>query len=494
MKCLPVVATTLLLAGCMVGPDYKQPDAPVSVAYKELSPGWKISTPADTMDKGAWWLVFNDPLLDKLESEVNVSNQTLKEFAAAYREAQDVVQAARGQLFPVITLDANGTRSKSGIGSFGGGSSVAGFGQSTSARLRSNFSLEANSSWDLDVWGRIRRTIESDVASAQASDADLANARLSAQASLASDYFQLRAADATQALLNDAVAQFNKSLQITLNQYNAGTAARSDVITAQTQVQTTQAQAVGVGVARAQFEHAIAVLTGHPPADLTIAPGTLAKDVPVVPPSVPSTLLERRPDIAAAERQMQEENALIGVAVAAFYPDISLSGLFGYSGTPLGSLISASNQLWSLGASATQSVFQGGTLAAQTAAARAAYDASVATYRQTVLTALQQVEDELSGLRILEQQSAAQAVAVDSARRAVGIALNEYRAGTQAYTTVVVAQTTALSDEETAVTIQQDRLMASVALIEALGGGWNTSQMVKADDLQKGLPFLTNAP
>jgi NodT family efflux transporter outer membrane factor (OMF) lipoprotein len=484
-----------LIAGCMVGPDYKKPDAPVSAAFKELLPGWKVSTPIDTMDKGEWWSIFDDLLLDRLEREVNVSNQTLRQFEAAYREAQDVVLEARGQVFPALTLNGGGSRSQGGTGGFSttGGSGAA-FGSSSTGKLRSNFNLAANASWDLDVWGRIRRTIESDVAGAQASQADLANARLSAQASLASDYFQLRGADAMQALLDDAAAQYTRSLQITLNQYNAGTAARSDVITAQTQLQTTQAQAVGVGVARAQFEHAIAVLTGHPPADLTIDRGTLASDVPVVPPNVPSRLLERRPDIAAAERLMQQENALIGVAIAAYYPDISLSGLFGYTGTPLRSLISAADQVWSLGVSTTQSVFQGGTLVAQTAAARAAYDQSVAVYRQTVLTALQQVEDQLSGLRILEQQAAAQAIAVASARHAVDIALNEYRAGTQAYTAVVVAQATALANEESAVSIQQNRLLASVSLVEALGGGWNTGQLANAEEMQRGLPFLTKPP
>jgi NodT family efflux transporter outer membrane factor (OMF) lipoprotein len=497
MKHLPVAAAlglSMLTGGCMVGPDYKKPDAPVPVAYKEL-PGWKVSAPSDAFDKGAWWSVYDDPVLDRLEREIDVSNQTLKEFEAAYRQAQDVVQEARGQLFPMLTLDAGATRSKGGSGGFSStGGSGSAFGSSSSGKLRTNFNVAPNASWDLDVWGRIRRTIESDVAGAQASEADLANARLSAQASLANDYFQLRAADALQALLDDAVAQYTRSLQITVNQYNAGTAARSDVITAQTQLQTTQAQAIGVGVARAQFEHAIAVLTGHPPGDLTIDRARLANDVPVIPPNVPSRLLERRPDIASAERQMQEANALIGVAIAAYYPDISLSALFGYTGTPLRSLISATNQVWSLGANATQTLFQGGSLVAATAAARAAYDHNVAVYRQTVLTAFQQVEDALSGLRILEQQAAAQAIAVTSARRAVEIALNEYRAGTQAYTAVVVAQTTALSDEESALTIQQNRLLASVSLIEALGGGWDTGQVVSADELQKGLPFLTKPP
>jgi NodT family efflux transporter outer membrane factor (OMF) lipoprotein len=485
---LPVgllAAAIVGVAGCSVGPDYQRPGAPVPAAFKEAPPaGWKLGTPADAMDKGAWWVVYDDPLLDRLEREVNVSNQTLKEAEAAYREAAATVQVARGSLFPTISATP-GVSLENQAGSFSSGGLVSG-GSVASGRagVRTNYSLEANASWDVDVWGRVRRTVESDVAGAQASAADIANARLSAQAALATDFFELRSADALQHLLDDTVAQYRRSLQITQNQYAAGVAARSDVITAQTQLQTTQAQAINVGVARAQYEHAIAVLSGHPPADLTIAPGTLAAAVPVVPAAVPAALLERRPDIAAAERQMAQENALIGVAIAAYYPDVSLTALYGYVGNPIGSLISASNKVWSIGGTAAETVFDGGIRSGQVAQARATYDQSVATYRQTVLTAFQQVEDELSGLRILADEARAEDAAVASARQAVQIALNEYRAGTQPYTTVITAQTTALQDQESALTIQQNRLTASVALIEALGGGWNTGLLPDPDKLR----------
>ena len=470
------LAALLLLSGCMVGPDYQRPGAPVPVAFKEAPPaGWKLGTPLDAIDKGAWWSIYRDPDLDRLEREVDVSNQTLAQAVAAYQEAQAVVQQARGSLFPLISVTP-GVSVENQAGSLSGGGLVNGsssFGQG----VRTNYSLEANASWDVDVWGKIRRTVESDVAGAQASAADIANARLSAQATLAIDYFNLRASDSLQQLLDDTVKQYERSLQITQNQYAAGVAARSDVITAQTLLQTTQAQAINVGVARAQYEHAIAVLTGHPPADLTLSPGALATTIPEIPTTVPAALLERRPDISAAERQMQQQNALIGAAIAAYYPDVSLTALYGYSGNPLGSLIQAANKVWSIGGTATETLFDGGIRSGQVASARAVYAQAVANYRQVVLTAFQGVEDNLSGLRILSEQAKAQDAAVASARQAVQIALNEYQAGTQAYTTVITAQTTALSDEESALSIRQTRLTDSVSLIEALGGGWDTTQL-----------------
>ena len=321
------------------------------------------------------------------------------------------------------------------------------------------------------MWGRIRRQVESDVAAAQVSAADLANATLVAQATLATDYFELRYQDALEKLLTDTVAAYTDALRITQNQYNAGTANPSDVASAQTQLDTTRAELVNVGVLRAQYEHAIAVLTGVAPAELTIQPGVLAADAPVAPGVIPATLLQRRPDVAAAERTMQQQNALIGVQVAAFYPDISLSAVYGYSGSPLGSLIEAANRVWSLGASATETLFEGGLRNSEVAAARAAYDASVATYRQTVLTAFQQVEDQLSNLRILEQQAVATAQAVRSAQRSVQIALNTYRAGTAVYTNVITQQTALLGDQQSALSVQEQRLVASVTLVQALGGG-----------------------
>jgi NodT family efflux transporter outer membrane factor (OMF) lipoprotein len=469
-------AAAAALAACTVGPDYKKPDAIVPATFKEMKGfipvGWKLGEPQAAIDRGAWWSVYNDPVLDGLERQVEVSNQTLKQSAAAYEQARAVVQEARAGLFPTATITPGVTRqssgaesaSSSGSGSFGG-------------RTRTTYSIEGSATWDPDIWGKIRRTIEGDVAAAQVSAADLAAARLSAQATLAIDYFELRSADQLKTLLDDTVAQYKRSLQLTQNQYDVGVAAKSDVITAQAQLLAAQASAVNVGVTRATLEHAIAVLIGRAPADLTIAPTGLPAYVPVVPASVPSALLERRPDIAAAERAMQEQNAQIGVAIAAFYPDLSLTALYGYSGNPLGSLISASNRVWSLGASAAETVFNGGLRSATVAAARATYDGAVANYRQVVLTAFQGVEDQLSTLRILQDQAAIQTEAVKSAQQAVDIALNEYRAGTQAYTTVVTAQATLLQDQETALTILQDRLVASATLIEDLGGGWDVDQL-----------------
>jgi NodT family efflux transporter outer membrane factor (OMF) lipoprotein len=468
-----------LLAGCMVGPDYKRPDPPAApVAFKELA-GWKISQPADAVDKGAWWSIYHDPELDRLERMVEISNQTVKQSEAQYSNAVALVAQARAGLFPTVGLGADVTRSGSGSTgtSSSGLTSSARSSFSGSSRRNTQYSVSGTVSWDLDVWGRIRRQVESSTAAAQVSAADLANAKLSAQATLATDYFDLRAEDALAALLAQTVADDRRALQITENQYRAGTSSSIDYVTALAQLQSTEAQLVAVGVQRQQFEHAIAMLTGHAPADLTIAPAPLAAEVPVLPPGLPSALLERRPDIAAAERVMQQQNALIGVQVAAYYPDISLSALGEYAGFPLAQLFNASNRFWSLGASGAETLFEGGLRAADVAAARATYDASVASYRQTVLTAFQQVEDALSNLRILEQQARAEAVAVNSARRAVTATLNAYRAGTIAYTSVITQQALLLSDQQAALSVQQSRLVASVALIEALGGGWSSTDL-----------------
>jgi NodT family efflux transporter outer membrane factor (OMF) lipoprotein len=482
-RCFALVLS-LTTAGCMVGPDYRKPEAPPSTGFKELS-GWKATQPADAIDKGAWWSVYHDPELDRLEQMVVVSNQTVKQFEAQYRNAVALVAEANAGLFPTVGLSASVTRSGSGGGSSSFGSSSAGSGStsgssfSSGSRSRSGtqYSLSGSIDWDLDVWGRIRRQVESSAAGAQVSAADLANATLSAQATLATDYFDLRAEDSLEQLLRETVDAYRRALQITQNQYRSGIVASTDVVTAQAQLQSTEAQLVGVGVQRQQFEHAIAVLTGHAPSDLTIAPAPLASNVPVAPAGLPSALLERRPDIASAERQMQEQNALIGVQIAAYYPDISLSALGGWAGSPLSQLFTAGNRVWSLGAAASEPLFEGGARAAAVEAARATYDASVANYRQTVLTGFQQVEDALSSLRILEQQSKAEAIAVQSARRAVQATLNNYLAGTVAYTSVVTEQTLLLGDQQTALGIQQSRLVASVSLIAALGGGWSSTDL-----------------
>jgi NodT family efflux transporter outer membrane factor (OMF) lipoprotein len=461
-RSVALLALTLALAGCKVGPNYVKPEAAAPARFKELD-GWKPSAPADAADKGPWWQVYHDPELDRLEAMVDISNQTVKQYEAQYRNAVALVAEARASLFPTVAVSPSITQSGGGA-SRGGGRTTSSGGTSLSA--------SGSVSWDLDIWGRVRRQIESNEDAVTVSAADLANARLSAQATLASDYFDLRASDALADLLTDTAANYRRALDIARNQYNAGTSSNADVVTAEAQLQSTEATLAGVGVQRQQYEHAIAMLTGHAPSDLTITKTSLAVDVPVAPVGLPSALLERRPDIAAAERQVAANNALIGVATAAFYPDLTLSASGGLAGTTLANLFNISNSVWSLGASASETLFSGGARTAAVDAARATYDASVASYRQTVLTGFQQVEDQLSNLRILEQQAKAQAVAVESARRAVEITLNTYRAGTVAYTSVITEQTLLLSDQQAALSIQQNRLLASVALIEALGGGW----------------------
>ena len=495
-KSLPVLLT---LSACMVGPNYRRPPAPVPVAYKELK-GWTIAQPQDAVSRGPWWSIYHDPELDMLERQVNVSNQTVKQFEAEYQDAVALVQEARASLFPTAGITPGVTRSPGFSGgssrrsstlntvSTGGGSSGGGGAPVT------QYSLEGTIDWTPDVWGRIRRQVESQVAAAQVSAADLANAQLSAQMTLAVDYFDLRAEDSLIDLLTKTVAAYEATWRITHNQYLAGTSSLAADVEARAQLESTRAQLVGVGVQRAIFEHAIAVLTGHPPADLTIPFGLMPNDVPVVPPGLPSTLLERRPDISAAERQMQEENALIGYQIGAFYPDISLSTLGGFVGTPLSQLFTTANQVWSLGASASESVFEGGARSAAVAAARATYDASVANYRETVLSAFQQVEDELASLRILQQQARAEQIAIDASQRAVNVLLNQFKAGTVDYTSVVTEQTVLLGDQQTALSVQQSRLVASVDLITALGGGWTTSELPNKNSLQTWDPTVEHPP
>jgi NodT family efflux transporter outer membrane factor (OMF) lipoprotein len=489
---LLATVSILALAACTVGPTYKRPAAAgATAAFKEAPPGWTVAQPQDTAPKGEWWSIYHDPLLDGLERQVALSNQNVKQYEAQYREAQATVDVARSALFPTVSGTASATRSLRGFSGSGGGVvGSTGVVSGGSGRASNIYTLEGTFDWDLDVWGRIRRQVESDVAAAQVSAADLSNATLSAQAALATDYFELRYQDALGKLLTDTVNAYAKALQITQNQYNAGTTSSADVAAAETQLDSAKAQLVNVGVLRAQYEHAIAVLTGAPPAALSIEPGALAADVPVPPGVVPSLLLQRRPDIAAAERTMAEQNALIGVQMAAFYPDISLSALYGYSGNPIGSLIQAANRVWSLGASATETLFEGGLRNSEVAVARASYDASVASYRQTVLTAFQQVEDALSNLRILQQQKAATDVAVRAAQRSVQVAFNTYLAGTAAYTSVITQQTALLTNQQTDLSVQEQRLVASVTLVQALGGGYSTLDLPSRGSLQQGLPFL----
>jgi NodT family efflux transporter outer membrane factor (OMF) lipoprotein len=460
-----------LLTGCMVGPNYRRPFAPVPMVYKEMK-GWMLAMPANGYDRGAWWKIYQDPILDSLENQVNLSNQNIKQYEASYQEARATVREQQSALFPSLTVTPGVQTQKSGV-----------------ASSATRYSLSNSVSWELDVWGKVRRNVESSVASAQSSAAQLADARLLAQAELATDYFNLRYQDALQQLLDDTVKVYEHSLQIVENQYKAGTAARSDVLTAQTQLLTTKAQAQNVGVQRATYEHAIAMLTGRTPAEVSVPVRSLTSRIPNVPVTVPSALLQQRPDIAEAERQMQEQNALIGVQKAAFFPAIDLSASLSYGASGLGSLLAASNQAWTLAASAGQTVFSGGQRVAALEAAHASYMASVANYRQTVLAAFQGVEDELATLRILKEQGVTEDAAVVSAQHAVDISINEYKAGTVAYTTVLTAQATLLGDQQTALSILSNRMLASVSLIRYLGGGWDISQLPSNHELQKLHPY-----
>ncbi|HEX7966809.1 MAG TPA: efflux transporter outer membrane subunit, partial [Stellaceae bacterium] len=452
------LATAVLLTACAVGPDYQRPPAPVPAQYKEE--GWKVGEPQDA-DRGPWWSIYNDPVLDGLERQVDISNQNLRASEAAFRQARAIVAQARAGYYPTVGLSASAQRSGSGTGGRIVGTSTGTTGVARTGGGSGNatlYDLTASATWTLDVWGRIRRLVEADIASAQASAADLAAARLSAQAQLATAYFGLRAADEQKRILDSTVVAYTQSLQIARNQHNAGVAGLADVISAQTQLETTQAQAIAVGVQRAQFEHAIAVLTGKPPAELGIEPAQMATQVPVIPAGMPSTLLERRPDIAAAERLMASANAQIGVATAAYYPDLTLSASYGYSSFMFDNLLSAANRFWAVGPQLAETLFDGGLRGAQVEQTRAAYDQNVALYRQTVLTGFQQVEDQLAALRILAQQAEVQALAVRDANEAVRLTLNQYKAGTVPYTSVITAQAIALGNEETAVTILQGRL------------------------------------
>jgi NodT family efflux transporter outer membrane factor (OMF) lipoprotein len=476
-----VLLALALLCTCTVGPDYQRPSAPVPAQYKE--DGWKVGEPFDGIDRGAWWSIYEDPVLDGLETQIDISNQNLKAAAAAFRDAEWIVAQARAGLFP--TLDLNGTAQRSRTG--GGSASTTGFGRS--GFYSSLFSTSASASWTPDLWGRIRRTVESDVASAQTSAADLASARLSAQGALASDYLQLRVADEQERLLETTAKAYTESLRITRNEYAAGTASQSDVAQAETQLRSTEAQAIAVGVTRAQLEHAIAILIGRPPAELSIAATEVVVEVPDIPAGVPSALLERRPDIAAVERQMAAANAEIGVTLAAFYPNITLSGDYGTSAATLNHLLATSSRFWSFGSNLVQTVLDAGARNAQVQQALAIFDQNIATYRQAVLTAFQQVEDQLAALRILAQEAEAQAAAVKSAIEAERIINNQWLAGTVNYTSVVVAQATALSNELTALGIRQSRLVASAVLIQDLGGGWYVTQLPSRERIEEEAPL-----
>lgn len=446
-----------LLSACAVGPDYVRPAVEAPAAFKEMQ-GWKIAQPQDQEIRGKWWEVFGDPELNALQEQVAISNQNLAQAEARFRQAKALVQSARAAYFPTLSGSVSSSRSD----------------RATQTGPVNSHSLAFDANWEADVWGRVQRNVEANQASAAASAADLEATRLSTQAQLAQNYFQLRAVDAQQQLLQRTVADYERSLQLTENQYASGVVPRANVVLAQTQLKSTQAQAIDTGIQRAQLEHAIALLVGKAPSDFSLAAKPLTLAVPPIPVGLPSTLLERRPDIAAAERRVAAANAQIGIAKAAFFPTLSLSASAGFQSSSFGDWLSFPNRFWSLGPALAMNLFDAGARKAQTDQAIAGYDANIAAYRQTVLSGFQEVEDNLAALRLLEQEAQVQDEAVQAARLSVELAANQYKAGIVNYLNVINAQTTALGNERTAVDLLNRRLSASVLLIKALGGGWSS--------------------
>ena len=470
MKTYFILAALLILDGCMVGPDYHKPDITPPLAYKEAK-DWKKAEPKDDSSRGHWWEIYGDAELNALVSQVEISNQNILAAAASYRQAQSLLNVAQASYFPTVTAGLAGVRAQGTAPSTTGATTVV-HGTPISNLVRPTL----GASWEPDLWGQIGRNVEASTASAQASRADLGNATLSAQSTLVQSYFQLRINDVEQQLLGQTVSAYERSLQITKNLKEAGVDSSIDLAQAETQLKTTQAQAIDLRVQRSQLEHAIAVLIGKAPADFQIKPTNTLPSLPQIPATLPSALLERRPDIAAAERHMAMTNAQIGVAQAAFFPALTLTGTYGYQSSSILNLLTAPNSFWSIGPSLAMPLFNGGALSAQKKAAVAVYDNSVATYRQTVLTAFQGVEDNLAALHQLTDEALTQQAAEQSASKAWGLTENQYQAGTVSYLNVVTAQTAMLNQKISALTINGRRLVATAALITALGGDWSLAE------------------
>jgi NodT family efflux transporter outer membrane factor (OMF) lipoprotein len=488
---LVVPLTCALAAGCIVGPKYVRPDVPTPPAFKELpAPAdaggatWKVAQPADETIRGQWWEVFGDPQLNALEQQVDTSNQNVAAAMAGFLSARALARQARSHLSPTVSTNPTILAAHQPTVTAVVSSTTA----SASAPVLSTgtyteFLLPFSASWEADVWGRLRNTVKVGVAGAQASAADLENVRLMVQAELAVDYYELRAQDALQQLFDATVRAYQDSLDITRVQFRAGIASDESVAQAETQLEATQAQATNLGIARAQFEHAIALLVGRPASTFSLAASPLDATVPTIPASVPSALLERRPDVAAAERRAAQANAQIGVAQAAFFPTVSLTGSGGFAATSIVDWLQWPSRFWSVGPAAAQTIFDGGLRRATVQQYQASFEQAVATYRETVLTAFQQVEDHLATLRILSKEIQEQDTAVASATRSLTVATARYRAGIDPYLNVITAQTTLLANQQTAVNLRRQQMTASVELIEALGGGWTSGQLPSAAEI-----------
>ncbi len=472
-------AILAFLAGCKVGPNYQRPNAPVAPAWKEASvtppanpPGgeWKQASPGDEALRGKWWALYDDPQLNDLEEKVAISNQTLKAATAQYQEAREQVRVARSQYYPTLSAGPS-------IGRTQLSNNEPNTYKGTTQYKYNTYTLAGEAAWEPDLWGQVRRTVEQARAGMQASAADLANVELSLRAELAADYFELRGLDSQKDLLDRTIASYRDYLDLTQVRYHGGVATESDVALAETQLKTTQSQDLDVDVARSQYEHAIATLIGVPPAQFSLPRMPQSERIPDIPAGLPSQLLERRPDIAAAERRAQAANAQIGIAISAYYPNIQLTGSGGFLSGGGGTWIQGPSAMWSLGASATELLFDAGRRHAITAQARDAYEAQTASYRQNVLDAFQEVEDNLSALRILKDESGTQAEAVAAARRSLALSTDRYKGGTTTYLEVLTTQTIQLGDERSLADIATRRLVASVQLIRALGGGWDAGQL-----------------
>jgi NodT family efflux transporter outer membrane factor (OMF) lipoprotein len=459
----------LLLAGCAVGPDYKRPDVETPAAYKEAG-NWKPAQPQDEKPRGNWWEVYGDPELDKLVAQVEISNQNVHAAEAQYRQAMALLGQAQAAWFPTVGANLNATRSQGTSSSLSGGATSTTV--TPGSPIRNSVRPTLSASWEADVWGSVARNVEANRASAEASAADLQGALLSAQATLVQSYMQLRINDAQQRLLDQTVKAYQRSLEITQNRYEAGVAGRVDVAQAETQLKSTQAQAIDLRAQRAQLEHAIAVLLGKAPASFTLAAVDGLPKLPETPGGLPSELLERRPDIAAAERRMAQANAQIGVAQAAFFPSLTLNASAGYQNSSFSQLFTLPNRFWSIGPALAMTLFDAGARSSQKEAAVAGYDKSVATYRQTVLAAFQEVEDNLAALDVLGDEAGMQHAAAQAAAEALALTENQYRAGIVSYLNVVTTQAAALSAARAELDVSGRRLVANATLLKALGGSW----------------------
>jgi NodT family efflux transporter outer membrane factor (OMF) lipoprotein len=469
------LCSLLVCSGCTVGPKYQRPAAPATPAFKELAGNdqWKMATPSDQLLKGRWWQMFEDPELNRLEELVDINNQNVKQAEAQFRQARALVNFNHANYYPVIGSNPAVTQTDTGKNA---GRSTGGTSQS--------FSLPLSVSWEPDLWGRVRLSVENASANAQVSAADLENVRLSAQALLATDYFTMVGNDMQQAILADTIQAYQKNLELTTNRFNGGVASRSDITLAQTSLANAQAESTDLRIARAQLQHAIAVLTGRPPSAVEIPTAMVKAPPPPIPLALPSALLERRPDIAANERLMAAANANIGIAETAYYPTLTLSASAGFLSTSISSLFSWGSRVWSAGPGISQTLFDFGRRNAQVQGVQANYDATVAAYRQSVLSAFQEVEDDLASLRYLAEEAGQQQEAVVASEQALVLENARYLAGTDSYLNVITTQAIELADRQAAVTILQRRMLAAVDLVKALGGGWDASTLPSTDQLR----------